>query len=134
MTATPRIYTEAAQTRAKESDVGIYSMDDTNQYGPEFYRLRFGQAVDEGLLSDYRVIVLNIAQGYVANLISKLDQDIKKLDPAPMMRRRLSAATRCFVIGQGEDGIMLKRAVSFSSSIRNSRWWWILHPRGRSAG
>ncbi len=63
MTATPRLYTEAAQTRAREHDIGIYSMDDETVYGPEFHRLSFSKAVNMNLLSDYKVVIFAVSEG-----------------------------------------------------------------------
>ena len=123
MTATPRIYTEAAQAKAAEHDLGVYTMNDEGQFGREFYRLGFSKAVDDGLLSDYRVIVLNIDQGYVTSLISKLDKDvIAELDPTTDDAAKIIG---CYKGLRSQDknqgGTMLKRAVSFSSSIKNSK-------------
>jgi predicted helicase len=60
MTATPRVYGDYAKGKAKEASAILCSMDDENIYGPEIYRLGFGEAVDRGLLSDYKVLVLTI--------------------------------------------------------------------------
>ena len=62
MTATPRIYTDSAKSKARENDIQVYSMDDETIYGPEFHRLGFGEAVKRGLLSDYKVLVLVMDQ------------------------------------------------------------------------
>ena len=60
MTATPRIYSESAKSnaKAKNSDVLIASMDDESVFGPEIHRISFNDAVQKGLLTDYKVIVL----------------------------------------------------------------------------
>lgn len=58
MTATPRIYTEQAASRAREAQALVASMDDPQLYGEEFFRLPFSRAVREGLLTDYKVLVL----------------------------------------------------------------------------
>lgn len=62
MTATPRLYTDDAQTKAKASEAVLCSMDDTALYGEEIYRIGFGEAVEKHLLSDYKVIVLTIGE------------------------------------------------------------------------
>jgi predicted helicase len=62
MTATPRIYSEAAQKKAKEASAEICSMDDPALYGEEMHRIGFGEAVDKDLLSDYKVIVLTVEE------------------------------------------------------------------------
>ena len=60
MTATPRLYKEADQKRARENEAYLCSMDDTALYGEEFHRLGFGEAVGKKLLSDYKVLILNV--------------------------------------------------------------------------
>ena len=65
MTATPRLYTESARTKAANYDREVFSMDDEEKYGPQFHRLPFSKAVDMGELSDYKVVVLGISEGEV---------------------------------------------------------------------
>lgn len=48
MTATPKIYGDKARVQAKTESYEISSMDDEEKFGPVFYRLTFGRAVDEG--------------------------------------------------------------------------------------
>ena len=62
MTATPRLYTESAKTKAAKHSIDVYSMDDPNIYGPEFHRLPFSKAVEQDLLSDYKVVVLAMSE------------------------------------------------------------------------
>ncbi len=65
MTATPRIYTENAKSKAAEADALIASMDDLLTYGQEFHRLPFSRAVKEDLLTDYKVLVLCVDEDSV---------------------------------------------------------------------
>jgi predicted helicase len=46
MTATARLYNEASKEKVKDGDVYICSMDDVSIYGPEVYRIGFGESVD----------------------------------------------------------------------------------------
>lgn len=45
MTATPRIYGDAAKGKASEVNAELCSMDDESVYGPEFHKLNFSNAV-----------------------------------------------------------------------------------------
>ena len=65
MTATPRIYTAASKAALKSKGIETVDMDDFNAYGPELHALPFAAAVNEGMLSDYRVIVLGVHEGMV---------------------------------------------------------------------
>ena len=123
MTATPRIYTDDARSKASDHNLGVYSMDDEAQFGKEFYRIGFSSAVSAGMLSDYRVIVLTMSQDYISDLISQLDKEtIATLDPTTDDVAKIIGCYKA-LRDQGKDkgGSMLKRAVSFSSSIKNSK-------------
>ena len=101
MTATPRLYTSDAKTKAAVNDITVWSMDDKNIYGEEFYRLNFGDAVEKNLLSDYKVIVLTVngnddkksaddeakINGCINALSKKMiniSEELTAIDPAPM--------------------------------------------------
>lgn len=62
MTATPRLYHDAAKDKAKENNAILCSMDDPVIYGDEIYRIGFGEAVEKNLLSDYKVLVLTLSE------------------------------------------------------------------------
>ena len=59
MTATPRIYTARSKKQAAAHGVNVVDMN-SPEYGPTFHELSFRDAVNHGLLCDYRVIVLAI--------------------------------------------------------------------------
>lgn len=122
MTATPRIYIEQVKAKAKEVKAELYSMDDIDVYGEVFYSLKFGEAVEQGLLTDYKVIVLAVdakqvdrdMQKYFKNTDGALDLD----DVAKMIG--------CYkaLIKEGlhvNDHQPMKRAVSFCQSIASSK-------------
>lgn len=92
MTATPRIFTESIKDRADQHSAELVSMDDELTFGPEFHRLSFGEAVERGLLTDYKVMVLTVDQGVIA---PRLQQELSgvsgelMLDDALQDRRLL---------------------------------------------
>ncbi|WP_430332740.1 DEAD/DEAH box helicase [Rhodococcus sp. ACT016] len=66
MTATPRLFDDKVKDQAAEHSAELCSMDDETVYGPEFHRLSFGDAVERGLLTDYKVIVLTVDDKLIA--------------------------------------------------------------------
>jgi predicted helicase len=66
MTATPRIYSDTVKDKAEQYSAELVSMDDEYRYGPEFHHLSFGDAVERGLLSDYKVLVLTVDESLMA--------------------------------------------------------------------
>lgn len=63
MTATPRIYDTSAKKKADVMGaVAIASMDDEKTYGRLCYTLGFGKAVEKGILTDYKIVVMNVGE------------------------------------------------------------------------
>lgn len=66
MTATRKIFHEHDKVRARGKDLQALSMDDS-LFGTDFHNLAFKKAVENGLLLDYRVIVLGIREDKYAD-------------------------------------------------------------------
>ncbi len=83
MSATPKIYSSSQKSKALENDNEVFSMDDEEIFGNEIYSINFREAVEKGLLTDYKVIILAIKQEGIANVantaIAKL-KDEKNVD------------------------------------------------------
>jgi hypothetical protein len=62
MTATPRYFTQKAKERGAKQEIELASMDDVEQFGPEFHVLSFHDAItaDPPLLTDYQVVVIGV--------------------------------------------------------------------------
>ncbi|WP_195620273.1 type ISP restriction/modification enzyme [Bifidobacterium dentium] len=71
MTATPRIFSQKAQNKAVEGAIEIASMDDVSVYGRVAYRLSFGKAVDQKLLTDYKIVVMQVAESMIPKAMQK---------------------------------------------------------------
>ncbi|MFF0451116.1 Helicase associated domain protein [Streptomyces sp. NPDC004609] len=60
MTATPRIFDEKAGAHVAPG-CEVASMDDHRLYGPVVYRISLAEAIDQGLLADYRIVAVEIS-------------------------------------------------------------------------
>ncbi len=129
MTATPRVYSDDTKQEAKGASAAIASMDNEGQYGPEFHRLGFGKAVEQGLLTDYKVLILTIDEGVVAKTLQEGftggDSELRLDDAAKIIGcwNALAKRTGTFADGSGfgKDEAPMKRAVAFSRSIADSK-------------
>ena len=127
MTATPRIFAENAKNKASQKDVILTSMDDKDTYGPVFFRLGFGQAVKEGLLTDYKVIILTVSEEEVSQkyqLIAEMDGELN-LDTAAKLTGCWNALAKRKNPGSdvdyGSDCSPMRRAVAFCRDIKASK-------------
>ena len=59
-TATPRVYDTTNQTSKRNPNWIVRNMDDETTFGVELYRREYRDAVDNGWLSDYRIIALGV--------------------------------------------------------------------------
>lgn len=124
MTATPRLYGESAKIKASEKDCILCSMDDKALYGEEFYRVNFSYAVQNGLLTDYKVLVLTVSEDDVPdNIKHDITNSITELnfDDTSKLIGVINGLSKMI---QGDDHRtwdadprMMRRAVAFCSSI-----------------
>ncbi|MGK5497604.1 DEAD/DEAH box helicase [Streptomyces sp. URMC 125] len=129
MTATPRVYSDDTKQEAKGASAAVASMDDETKYGPEFHRLGFGKAVEQGLLTDYKVLILTIDEGVVAKTLQEGfaggESELRLDDAAKIIGcwNALAKRTGTFADGSGfgADEAPMKRAVAFSRSIADSK-------------
>lgn len=129
MTATPRLYTDETKKRAEENSAVLCSMDDRSMYGDEIYRIGFGEAVKQELLSDYKVLILAVGEKDITPTLQKAltreDGTIDADDPSKLigcinaLSKKVLGADEEFV--KGSDPLPMRRAVAFCSSIKASK-------------
>lgn len=129
MTATPRLYTDETKKRAEENSAVLCSMDDRSMYGDEIYRIGFGEAVKQELLSDYKVLILAVGEKDITPTLQKAltreDGTIDADDPSKLigcinaLSKKVLGADEEFV--KGSDPLPMRRAVAFCSNIKASK-------------
>lgn len=126
MTATPRVFGDAVKSKAKEASADLASMDDETKFGPEFHRLGFGKAVNDGLLTDYKVLILAVDQKIIPENFQKSFAD----DNGELQVDDYAKIIGCWnglskrLIGEGSDVESknpMRKAVAFARSIKDSK-------------
>ncbi len=125
MTATPRIYSDAAEAKAEQTDVRLYGMNKEEWYGPELHVITFSEAVRRGLLVDYKVIVLSVEESHVSRRIQSLLKDennqLKVDDAAKIIGCWKALAKQGLSEELNGDHEAMKRAVAFCQVIEVSK-------------
>lgn len=121
MTATPRIYGDSAKVKAESGEVTLCSMDDEALYGKELFVINFSEAVQRGLLTDYKVLVLTVEESVISRRLQELlkdDDNQLKVDDAAKIVGCWKALAKQGLAEQlvGDDQPM-KRAVAFCQVI-----------------
>ncbi|MEG6501693.1 MULTISPECIES: DEAD/DEAH box helicase [unclassified Desulfovibrio] len=122
MTATPRIYADSAKALAEKENAVLCSMDDPALYGETLHTITFSEAVAQGLLVDYKVIVLSIEESHInrrlQGLLKDEDNQIKVDDAARIVGCWKALSKQGMTIDElGEDSAAMHRAVAFCQVI-----------------
>ncbi len=111
MTATERFY--------KGSRDDIVSMDDKDVYGQTFSQMSFKKAIEEGLLTDYKVLTIDVSKSEIANFI-KENHPVQLNDKWKKETEARSLASM-IALRKAMTTLPIKNAVSFHSSIEKAK-------------
>ncbi|SDT09709.1 Predicted helicase [Halopseudomonas sabulinigri] len=124
MTATPRIYGDSAKIKAEQGEVTLCSMDDETLFGKELFVINFSEAVQRGLLTDYKVLVLTVEESVISRRLQDLlkdeDNQLKVDDAAKIVGCWKALAKQGLSEHLLGDDQPMKRAVAFCQVISPS--------------
>ena len=128
MTATPRIYTDKSKGALKSKGYDVYDMMDLDVFGGVMHRLSFKDAVNAGMLSDYRVLIMVMRERDIArNLYDKFlllitDSDGERIITYEDVERLLGTAFAINGITKKHGNAdRLPRVLGFANSRKHSR-------------
>lgn len=125
MTATPRIFGDNVRSKADELGAELASMDNPALFGETLFYRGFGWAVQNGRLTDYKVIVLAMDEGLVSAGVQKRLGDAGSelvLDDATKIIGCYKALTKIDLKADVyTDPHPMRRALAFAKDIRSSK-------------
>ncbi len=125
MTATPRIYGDNVKMKAKEVDAVVCSMDDVELYGEVLHEITFSEAVEQQLLTDYKVVVLAVDEETVSasvqNRLSDENSELALDDVTKIIGCYRALTKKDMKNDLKADANPMKRAVAFCRDIKSSK-------------
>ncbi len=129
MTATPRIYGQAAKKQKEDEEIVLYSMDDEGIFGREFHHISFTKAVELKSLVDYKVIVFTVNESLIGDKDDPKDlyygsQGGLSVSNAAKVIGCWKALSKCDLQAEqslGDDLKAMKRAVGFAQVIEPTK-------------
>ena len=120
MTATERVY-----KGGKENE--ILSMDDPQDYGNTVYQMTYKEAIDAGVVSDYKIVSFNVTDAEYREIIQnneyiRLNNNPKQNDD--VTARELATA---LALRKSFKKLKISKALSFHSSINRANKFEILN-------
>ena len=111
MTATERVYRQGSEN--------IASMDDENVYGKVFHQMSFKQAIDYGIICDYKILTVAVSGYEIENLMAE-HTDIT----AQLSNQKVETDTHNLAAGIAIEKVFekhkIKHALSFHRSIKRA--------------
>ncbi len=128
MTATPRIFSETAKRRADEINAVLASMDYEALFGKQLHHYTFAEAVDNELLTPYKIVVLGIDETYITPAIQKIlaneNREIDLDDAAKIIGcyRALTKIDKEAAVDDDDDTEPMRKALAFCKDINTSQY------------
>ena len=116
-TATPRIFSSYVKTVASNNKYEIYGMDDESIYGPIFFEYTFGQAIDEGWLTDYQVVIIGVDEPTVKTSIDERELiaiNKEKYEDAETLASKI-------IIAKAIKNYDMKRIITFHNRVNDAQ-------------
>lgn len=121
MTATERLVRPAIIKKAKEYNRVVFSMDDPKLYGPVFDRFNFGEAIENQIISDYRIVVAGVREKDIYDwikenkLLVQVDKKSKEFHmPAQNIFRQV-------MLVKVMKEFSINKCITFHSTIKNAK-------------
>jgi predicted helicase len=114
-----RIFMTATERRYAGSSDLVLSMDDVNVYGDTFTQMSFKEAIEIGILSDYRIITLFISNDEVKSLIEK-NAFIKPTGKEWDQETEARTLASLIALRKAMTEYPIHHAVTFHSSIKKA--------------
>ena len=123
-TATPKLYGMDAKKKAKDNSIIISSMDDTDKYGEVIFRLGFGDAITQDILTDYKLMVLAVDETVIQKDMQKSLADEEnglQIDDIGRIIGIWNGMLKRESFSDKVSGDPMKRAIAFSRTIKDSQ-------------
>ena len=115
-TATPRTYTASVKKTAEDRGIEVACMDDEAVFGKVLYSLPFGKAIQQNLLTDYRIVIIGVDSPMIAEWIK--NREFIKTDTG-IESDAESMAAQIGLLKAIKD-YDLKRIISFHSRVNRA--------------
>ena len=125
-TATPKIYTQKALREKQREDWVVRNMDDQSVFGPDLFRRSYRNAVENGWLSDYRIIAVGISGAESHELANTLANATESRGRNPLTSTHflrglaftlaMGGATK----GRKDEEINIKSCIAFMNTVDKS--------------
>ena len=121
MTATERLIEAWILKKAAEYERVVFSMDDESVYGKVLHQFNFGDAIKQGVISDYRIVVAGIKESEARELVSKNNWIVSKDSD---VTERFSSSQNIFrqiLLLKSMQEFPIRKVITFHSTVKSAK-------------
>lgn len=121
MTATERLVKPILARHAEEDGQVVFSMDDESKYGPLLSRYNFGDAIKDGTISDYKIVIAGAKETDVYQYI--VDNTMLRFDGLDK-KQKYEVAQSLYskiLLSKSVNEFSLRKIITFHSSIARAK-------------
>lgn len=114
-----RLFMTATERIVRDAEDEILSMDDDKVFGKVFYKLSFKKAIEDGIITDYKIVTVLVSDDEIQDLIKKnkyVTDHVINVDEA-----EAQILTTAIALKKAIKEYNLKHTVSFHKSIGASK-------------
>jgi superfamily II DNA or RNA helicase len=120
MTATERLVSPRIKATIGDCENVIFSMDDLEKYGPTFSSLNFGDAIAQGIICDYKIVVCTITESDVAELIKSRKIVATELGES-LSTVNIETILKQVLIGKVMKELDVKKIITYHAYVKNAK-------------
>lgn len=116
MTATERFVNPHIVGRARQLNYEVFSMDNEEQYGTTFTSLPFREAIDQGIISDYKIVLCCMNESELTKIIQDnqiISTGDRKIDAQTLFKQVLLSKTM--------SDIGINKVISYHKNIEMAK-------------
>ncbi len=121
MTATERLVSPRLKNSLSDYDNDVlFSMDDESKYGPTLASLNFGEAIEKGIICDYRIVLCTITENDIANLVSGRKIVTTELGDEESSAN-IDVLLKEVLIAKVMKELDVRKVISYHASVKNAK-------------
>ncbi|MEG0962858.1 MAG: DEAD/DEAH box helicase family protein [Lachnospiraceae bacterium] len=120
MTATERLVSPRLKSIVDSSENVIFSMDDVSKYGSTLASLNFGQAIEKGIICDYKIVVCTITENDISDLVTRRKIVTTELGEASSSAN-IEVLLKEVLIAKVMNELDVKKVISYHAYVKNAK-------------
>ena len=118
LTATPRVLSKQLKRSASENEIEVASMDDHSVFGEVLYQIKFSEAIEDDLLSDYQVVVVAVDDQMIRDQIE--NRDLVEISSNELKTDAETLASH-IALAKATNEYDLQRVITFHGLVKGAK-------------